>query len=299
MKEKKTLLLTGGSGFIGKNIQESFLNDKYKILAPGRKELDVFDTKSVDAFFVNHQIDTVIHCAVKPGHRNAADHSNLFLTNTRMFFNLERHKDKYEKMLAIGSGAIYDMQNYRPKMKEEEWTTFIPSDEHGFCKYVCEKVIEHSANIYDLRVFGIFGKYEDYAIRFISNAICKALFDLPITIKQNRKFDYLYVNDLMPVLEWFIENTPEYTSYNITPNKSISLYELACIIREIAGKADLPITIAEEGMGLEYSGNNERLKNECKKKLQLTPIREAIKELYEWYDKKIDLLNKNILLIDK
>ena len=299
MKEKKTLLLTGGSGFIGKNIQESFLNDKYKILAPGRKELDVFDTKSVDAFFVNHQIDTVIHCAVKPGHRNAADHSNLFLTNTRMFFNLERHKDKYEKMLTIGSGAIYDMQNYRSKMKEEEWTTFIPSDEHGFCKYVCEKVIEHSVNIYDLRVFGIFGKYEDYAIRFISNAICKALFDLPITIKQNRKFDYLYVNDLMPVLEWFIENTPKYTSYNITPDKSISLYELACIIRETAGKAYLPITIAEEGMGLEYSGNNERLKNECAGNLYLTPIRDAIEELYNWYCGNIDLLDKKKLLIDK
>jgi len=299
MKGKKTLLLTGGSGFIGKNIQESFLNDKYEILAPCRKELDVFDTDSVDAFFANYQIDVVIHCAVKPGHRNATDHSNLFLTNTRMFFNLERHKDKYKKMLVIGSGAIYDMQNYRPKMKEDEWTTFISSDEHGFCKYVCEKVIEYSTNIYDLRVFGIFGKYEDYAIRFISNAICKTLFDLPITIKQNRKFDYLYVNDLMPVLEWFIENTPKYTSYNITPDDSISLHELAYIVRETAGKADLPIIIAEESMGLEYSGNNERLKNESKEQIQLTPIRDAIEELYNWYCRNIDILDKNKLIIDK
>lgn len=153
---QKNILLTGGSGFIGRNILESFLSDKYHILAPSSRELNLPDEKSVDAYFESHQIDIVVHSAVKPGHRNAKDFSDLFYTNTRMFFNLERHKEEYEKMLVIGSGAIYDSRNYRPKMQEEEWCTHIPADEHGYCKYVCEKVIEKSFNVYDLRVFGIF-----------------------------------------------------------------------------------------------------------------------------------------------
>lgn len=293
----KNILLTGGSGFIGKNIKESYLSKKYNIISPSSSDLNLSNENSVDEFFRNHNVDIVIHAAVKPGHRNAKDLSNLFYTNTRMFFNLERHRDKYEKMLILGSGAIYDMRKYRPKMKEKEWIDNIPADEHGYCKYVCEKVIENSRNIYDLRIFGIFGKYEDYSIRFISNAICKALFDLPITIKQDRKFDYLYINDLMPVLEWFIENIPQYHSYNITPSASISLLDLAKIVLNISGK-DLPIEIFQEGLGLEYTGDNSRIKSEFPGYIQQN-IEESVRELYNWYSINKDTLNKNNLLIDK
>jgi GDP-L-fucose synthase len=296
--DKKTILLTGGSGFIGKNISESFLKDKYNLLAPSSKILNLQDENSVDDYFKSHPIDIVIHAAAKPGHRNAKDLSGLFYTNTRMFFNLERHKHEYEKMLVLGSGAIYDMRHYRPKMKEENFGDFIPVDEHGFCKYACGKVIEKSTNIYDLRIFGIFGKYEDYAIRFISNVICKTLYDSPITIKQNRLFDYLYVNDLMPVLDWFIENKPKFHAYNITPDHSILLYDLACIVREISGKTYLPIQVAKEGFGLEYSGDNSRIKNEFKY-FKYTPVKRSVEELYKWYDLNKMSLNKDVLLVDK
>lgn len=293
----KTILLTGGSGFIGKNILESYLAEKYQIEAPSSKELNLSDEKSVAQYFFSHHPEIVLHSAVKPGHRNAKDLNDLFLTNTRMFFNLERYSEQYEKMLVMGSGAIYDNRNYHPKMKEEDWRNNVPIDSHGFCKYVCEKVIEPSRNIYDLRIFGIFGKYEDYAIRFISNAICKTLFDLPITIKQNRKFDYLYVNDLMPILDWFISATPVHKSYNVTPDHAISLLDLALIVRNISGKFDLPIQIAQGGMGLEYSGDNSRLKNEYD--LRLTSLEVAIRELYSWYENRICQLDKKVLFVDK
>ena len=294
----RKILLTGGSGFIGKNILESDLAVKYELIAPRHKELDLADTESVDRFFSNHKIDYVIHAAVKPGHRNASDLSNLFLTNTRMFFNLERHSADYEKMIVIGSGAIYDGTKYRPKMSEEEWLKYIPQDEHGYCKYVCEKVIQNSRNIYDLRVFGIFGKYEDYAIRFISNAICKAIFDLPITIRQNRKFDYIYVNDLIPVLDWFIQYTPLHHSYNITPDESISLLDLAKIVRKVADKNELPIQIAQDGDALEYSGENSLIKAEYSA-YAMRPIEESVQQLYSWYCENKDKIDINNLLVDK
>jgi len=295
---KKRILLTGASGFIGKNIQESFLATKYQILVPTSRDLNCADDASVERFFQQNQVDIVIHAAVKPSHRNAKDFSNLFYTNTRMFFNLEKQQDKYEKMLVIGSGAIYDGENYRPKVKEEQYIDFIPKDEHGYCKYVCAKSIENSRNIYDLRVFGIFGKYEDYTIRFISNAICKAIFDLPITIKQNRKFDYLYIDDLMPILDWFIQNTPQFHSYNITPDHSISLQDLALLIKKLTNKPDLSINIAHDGNGLEYSGNNSRLKAEFSG-LGFTTISDAVIDLYNWYIANMSLVEYKSLLVDK
>lgn len=293
----KTILLTGGGGFIGRNIHESFLVDKYHVLSPSSSELNLADEKQVADYLRRHTVDIVIHAAVKPSHRNAKDLSDILYVNTRMFFNLERYKDCFEKILVIGSGAIYDNRHYRPKMEEDSWMDHIPVDEHGYCKYVCEKVIAHCPTIYDLRVFGIFGKYEDYAIRFISNAICKVLFDLPISIKQNRKFDYLYVNDLMPILDWFVQNEPKYKAYNITPDSSISLYDLAVIVREVAGKPSHPIVISQEGMGLEYSGDNSRLKSESE--FHLTPLALAIDDLYRWYSGKKEQLDRNLLVIDK
>ena len=199
------LFLTGGSGFIGRNILE-LLGQKHQIIAPTHKELDLLDENAVTEFFNSHDIDIVIHSAVRPGHRNAKDLSNQFDHNTRMFSNLVSNSSKFKKMIFLSSGLVYDIRYYQPKMKEEYFGNHIPSDEAGFSKYLSAKQIEKSSNIIELRLFGVFGKYEDYSIRFISNAICKALFDLPITIKQNRKFDYLYIEDLMPILQYFINN---------------------------------------------------------------------------------------------
>ncbi|MDR0620205.1 MAG: NAD(P)-dependent oxidoreductase [Bacteroidales bacterium] len=297
---KQTILLTGGSGFIGRNIKESFLADKYEIIAPSSKELNCADKKSVDDFFAATVpvFDYVIHSATKPGHRNAPDHDNLFITNCKMYYNLEQHKKQYGKMLIMGSGAIYDMRNNISNVSEDEFGTTIPIDEHGFCKYITGRDILQSSNIYDLRIFGIFGKYEDYAIRFISNAICKTLFDLPITVRQNRLFAYLYAPDLPAVIDCFLTGTPSYHAYNITPDKMITLLEVADIVCEVAGKPNYPIKVANEGMGLEYTGSNARLFGEYSH-LKLTPIREAIKELYLWYLSNKENINRDVLLFDK
>lgn len=298
MESKKTILLTGGSGFIGRNIRESYLAEKYDLLAPPRCELDCADTASVDAWFRHHhRVDAVIHAAVKPGHRNARNTSDLFYINTRMFFNLERHSADYERMLVIGSGAIYDNRCYRPRMREEEWTQHIPADEHGYCKYVCEKMIERSANIYDLRVFGIYGPYEDYAIRFISNAICKALHGLPITLRQDRRFSYLWVRDLMPVLDWFLTHEPHHRAYNVVPDETVTLYQLALLVRCLTG-CEVPIRVGCDGMGMEYTGDNSRLRSEVPG-LRFTPPAEAVAELIDWYEGRLGQVDRSLLLVDK
>ena len=290
------LLVTGGSGFIGRNICEQ-LASKYEIVAPSHDELDIIDSSAVDRFFAYRQFDVVVHAAVKPGHRNAKDPTSLFYSNTRMYYNLARHCNKYKKMIVLGSGAIYDSSQNLHKVNEDYYCDQLPKDEHGFCKSVCARDIENKDNITELRLFGVFGKYEDYAIRFISNAICKTLFDLPITIKQNRRFDYLYIDDLMPILEWFIQEEPTYKAYNVTPDHEIELYELAEMVIEISGK-ELPILVHNEGLGLEYSGDNSRLKAELGE-LKFTPIKMAVEQLYQWYSDNRDKIVKDYLLVDK
>lgn len=291
------ILLTGGSGFIGKNILESFLAEKYNIIAPRHAELDLIDDDAVKHFFEKNKIDIVIHSAIKPGHRNAKDPSNLFYADSRMFFNIVRHSKLYNKLIVLSSGSAYDVSQDLRKVDEDFFGRSMPADENGFFRYVSGKFMENMDNAVELRVFSIFGKYEDYTIRFISNAICKAVFDLPITIKQNRRFDFLYINDLMPILDYFISNDCRHKSYNVTPDNVIELYEAAEKVREISGK-DLPIIVEKPGMGLEYSGSNKLLRNEIPG-LELTNIDESIRQLYRWYSENKHTINRDLLLFDK
>ncbi len=293
----KTILLTGGSGFIGKNIMESYLTGKYNIVAPRRAELDCFDDESVARFFEGKHFDVVIHSAARPGHRNAGDTAGLLLTNSRMMANLLHHQLHWGKLLNIGSGAVYDMRHYEPKMPETYFGKHIPIDEHGYNKYLLGKMLPCLNNVYDLRLFGVFGKYEDYAIRFISNAICKSIFDLPITLRQDRKFDYLFIDDLHSILEYFIENSPAERAFNITPDEAVGLLEIAQIIKQVAG-SKIPIQVATEELGMEYSGSNKLLRAHFPD-VRFTPITQAVETLYKWYNENKQSLKKELLLTDK
>ena len=293
----KKILLTGGTGFIGRNIRESFLADKYEITAPSHSELDVADTAGVDAYFRTHQFDVVLHTATKPGHRNTKDHSRLFYTNVRMFENLVRHSDKFGKLINFGSGAVYDIAADNRLVTEDQIGQRLGQDDHSFCKYVVHQRIQSLKNVVDLNIFGIFGKYEDWEIRFISNALCKTLFNLPITLRQNRRFSYLYIKDLMPILDYFIEHTATYKSYNITPDEETELLEAARLIEQIS-RSSAGIQVAKEGYGLNYSGCNARLRTQIPH-LRFTPFKQAVEELATYYKENKQRLDKNLLLTDK
>lgn len=273
------------------------MGEKYQIIAPRSFELNLIDTECVDNYFENNRFDVVLHAGVKPGHRNAKDSTNLFYSNVRMFANLERHKDKFKKFINFGSGAIYDVSANNSNVKEDEIFKRLWKDDHSFCKYIEHKLIENLDGFVDLNIFGIFGKYEDYEIRFISNAICKAINGLPITLRQNRRFSYLYIDDLMPILEHFIENDAKYKSYNIVPSKNVELLEIAKIVREIS-KKDIEIKVANDGYGLEYTGDNSRLLEEIPN-CHFTDIKDSIKSLYKYYENHKTELNEKLLLIDK
>jgi len=290
------ILVTGGSGFIGRNVVE-YLTKKYEVLSPTHRELELLDEDAVRLFLEKHTVDVVVHCAVKPGHRNAKDPTNQLYVDTRMFFNLARNTDLFQKLICISSGAVYDVRYNMIKISEEYFDTHMPVDEHGLFRYIAAKYIEKAERIIELRPFSVFGKYEDYAIRFISNAICKTLLDLPITIKQNRRFDFIYIDDLARVIDYFIGKEGKFKCYNVTPDEAMELRIIAEKVREISGK-DLPILIAQDEIGLEYSGDNQRLRREIPG-LSFTPIDQAIHQLHDWYASNRHLLNREFLLVDK
>jgi GDP-L-fucose synthase len=272
MTNKKILVL-GSNGFIGRNIIEGLSAQDYNIFAPKRQELNLLETQSVENYIVTLKPDVVILSAVN---------IHSLSDNLVMYFNLERCSHAFGKMITIGSGAEYDMKNYIPMMTEDYFGKNIPSDIYGLSKYTISNNINSTPrNIVNLRVLGIYGKYEDYTRRFISNNICRALAGLEISINRNMKFDFLYVNDFLRILEIFINHDNKHVNYNTCTSTPIGLLDIAKIISKIHGTHE-PVRVKQDGMNPEYSADNTCFMNEFGP-FEFTELSIAVKELYEWY----------------
>lgn len=293
---KITLFISGGRGFIGRNLIEN-LSHKYNILAPTHKELELLDEKKVESYLKKHRINVVIHAANVGGNRKDQFIPNMLMTNLKIFFNLARCDKYFKKMIFLGSGAEYDKTRDLKKIKETDFDFMIPQDDYGFYKYICSKYIEKSDKIINLRIFGLYGKHEDYKTRFISNAICKNIFNFPITMRQNVFFDYLYIDDFIKIIDYFINNDCEYKFYNVGRGEKIDLLTIAKMVNKISGKKS-KIVIKKPGLKKEYTCDSSRLVHEVRN-LHFTDFEETIKELYEWYKSIKSSLSMNSFLVDK
>ena len=54
----KNVLITGSSGFIGRNLKEQ-LKEKYNLFTPSHLKLELTDFKEVKKYFQHNQIDVV------------------------------------------------------------------------------------------------------------------------------------------------------------------------------------------------------------------------------------------------
>lgn len=288
MAKLKKVLITGASGFIGRNIAEQW-SGKYDIFCPSSTELNLMDTESVRIYLERHMFDYVIHSAVCNSTRKQITAYQDLDGNLRMFFNLERCQEFYGKMYYFGSGAEYDRRYYIPDMQETRLGFSIPKDAYGLSKYVMAKICEKSQNIYEFCLFGVFGKYEEWERRFISNAICRILKGMDIKIYQNVYFDYLWVQDLAGILEWFLNHEPEYKRYHICRGQKIDLYSIAIMVKEILD-SDCDIIVEEPGWKLEYTGNNHRLLQETGMYC-FTDFKKSVRELCDFYKSNIDMID--------
>ena len=286
----ENLLILGASGFTGKNIYDFFSKqeDKYQLYAPSHQELDILDEKAVAQYLSTTNFDAVINCLDISG--NPPDYVQKRL---KQFANLYKYHDLYGKMIYFGSGAEYDRTLSLCNVSEEDFNKNIPSDGYGLCLYYLSQITESSDNIYNFRLFGIFGKYERWSQRFISNAICKNLYGFPITIRQDRRMTYLDVEDLCRITQWAIETKPQHHIYNAGSDKSYTLKQLAQYVNEYSERT-VPVFVAKEGMAPEYTASCKRLSEECN--IEYKNMGQSIKELFDWYKSVQESIDRYSLL---
>ena len=283
------ILITGSNGFIGKNIKEHFQTKFNEIFAPKRDELNLLNRNAVESYIKKNNFDVIIHCCVT---------LTSIEENLEMYFNIERLSDLFGKLICIGSGAEFDGKNYLPKMSEDYFNKYIPlkSDIYGYSKYeIAKDILKKKRNIYNLRVFGIFGKYEDYLYKFISNTIIKQLLSVPIILNQNARYHYLHIEDLCRIIEELIKVRPVDKIINVTPKDKIELVNIIKIIQKLIPNNN-SVKIIKKGFGKEYTVSNEEL---LKFYNSFTTPEKSILELIKFYKNKLSVIKKSLYKIKK
>ena len=256
----KKVLLTGGSGFIGRNIIP-ILSEECELYAPTRKELNLKDQFQVKEYLKEHAFDVVIHSANPNPVKNTLDQTDtMFEDSLRVFMNLYNCRDLYGKMFFLGSGAEYDKRYDVALAKETEVGNTIPEDGYGFAKIIMNDLAKASDNVYNFRIFACYGP-TDHESKFITHVIHCCMKKEDITIRQNCYFDYMHVSDLGKILLLCMDKQLKYHDYNICTASRYTLSEIAEMVKEEMG-AESNITIMTPGMNKEYTGDNSRLLEE-------------------------------------
>ena len=292
------IFITGSNGFIGTHLKE-YLNknySKYNLFTPSSKELDLVNEEEVDNYILGNKIDIIIHLANKGGDRTTVDMKNVTEYNLRIFFNIAKHEKNVKKIISFGSGAEYSKHKPIVDAHEEDYLDAQPLDEYGFYKSITSKYIEKSDNIVQLRIFGAYGEYENYRFKFITNAIVKNLLKLPIVINKNVYFDYIYIDDLLKMIDWAVHNETKEKIYNATTGKKIDLITLANLVNETSDfKSE--IKVLNEGLNNEYTSNNEKMLKELKE-FEFTSHKTAISKMRNYFKTNLENLDKESIIND-
>lgn len=234
------ILITGGNGYLAKSITKS-LWEKHHILAPGKDELDLTDSRSVDKFFKDKYFDVVIHTAIKGAASPRDPDETISFWNLVMFYNLMLKREHFNKLINIGSGA-------------ERYLLETP---YGYSKSIISKLVSKYDNFYTLRIYGVFSE-DELETRFIKASISNVLQGNPIKIHQDKLMDFIYMPDLISIIEFYITGTDLLKEVDCIYDDTVSLSNIAQQINNLAINK-VPINIVDPLPGQNYIGTYDEL----------------------------------------
>ena len=199
------ILITGKNGYIG----SSLISKLDSTMGVGRDDFDLTDRESTDNYFKDKYFDVIIHTAIYGGSRLKEDNNGVLANNLEMFYNLMANADKFGQLISFGSGAELN----------------FPSEPYGLSKAIMWDVIKGNSKLNNIRIFGVFDENE-LDTRFIKTCLKNYKNKKPLTIHQNKLFDFIYMDDLVTIVNFIILNS-NIKSIDCCYNESYTLREIA------------------------------------------------------------------------
>lgn len=243
---RKTILMTGATGFLGSNLLKSLINKEFDIIILKRlssrlDRLDGFHDKirkinieevSIEECIQIVKPEIVIHCATDYGRKNIEPsviiEANLILPlklleasrigNVKCFINTDTYLDKGINYYSLS------------KKQFKDWLNTFSSD------LVCVNIIlEH-----------FYGPFDDKTkfVSFIIDNFLSNVNEINLTFGEQER-DFIYIDDVINAFIHIINNSDNlshgFYNYEIGTNRQIKIKELIEIIRNITGNTTTKI----------------------------------------------------------
>ncbi|MFD5268557.1 NAD-dependent epimerase/dehydratase family protein [Streptomyces sp. NPDC058335] len=313
----RTVVVTGGTGFIGSQFTEGLLargaevvclyrRDNRGVLAqlPGGPalravRLDLLDETGLEAVLAQEPggVDAIVHCAaLTGGARFRREHPAQILdANVRAVSNVlagARRHDVQDVVL-LGSSEIYLSPTDRPTLEEDDFRAGMPYALDGYylSKNYAEILAEAYAHEYGMNIFrprltSIYGprdNFEKDTDRVVPAMFARAAAGRPIEIwgdgSQTRT--YMYVTDLVDATLRMVEKK-KHPVLNMGTAETVTLLELA---REVCAALGRPERVTFDPT--KSGGRRSRTLDlgKLSEIIDFEPcgLREGLRRTVEWY----------------
>ena len=255
MQVKETVLLLGGTGFIGRNIIDYILKNKeysnYKIVVLSRnfqRDIDesieyvtgdYADKSVLIRLFSKWNFTKVFHCATSTtpltsGNNILSDINGNLIATIGLLDVMRDFGCKYILYLSSG-GAVYGEKNLE-KISENDICE--PLSSYGVVKLTIENYLrlyqkQYGINYLILRISNPFGRFHTSEKQGVVNiAIRRALRSEKIEVWGDgmQSKDYIYVDDLIRIIFLLLKHEVVNKTLNVGSGES---YQLNCILNII------------------------------------------------------------------